>query len=90
MIYETVGTFCPFVGRHSAVGVTAKVGEKEETADHRKKRMAGWIEPLSTLCHLASPRVGLCEREALDRHFEFTSKISDQKVIETSVFNTMG
>ena len=54
MIYETVGTFCPFVGRHSAVGlsVTAKVGEKEETADHRKKRMAGWIEPLSTLCHL--------------------------------------
>ena len=41
MIYETVGTFCLSVGRSVAVGVTAKVGEKEETADQCKKRMAG-------------------------------------------------
>ena len=46
MIYETVGTFCLSVGRSVAVGVTAKVGEKEETklriTVKREWRAAGW------------------------------------------------
>ena len=40
MIYEAVGTFCRPTAS-GAVGVTAKVGEKEETTDHCKKRMDG-------------------------------------------------